>query len=126
MEIYVCNRNYFKESNTVKNAIVLAINTLYTRISSYEAQNISFSHIFNDPSVKYDKHGDFYTLKSQKSNMQLRILYSYMIIDGRAIILIADFFIKKKNSKEYIRQFDSVNHIDPMVAYSNAYPLERQ
>jgi len=120
MEIYVYSKNYFKESATVRNAILTAVGMLYERISSYEAQNIQFGRIFNDPSVKSDKHGDFYTIKTQKSSMQLRILYSYIIIDGRPVIIIADFHIKKKNNKEYIRQFDSANNLDPMFAFSRS------
>ena len=87
----------------------------------YEAQNISFEKIYNDDIVKYDKHGKFYTYKSQKLNVQLRILYSYLIINDTPIILIADFYVKKKNKKDYIKKFDYINTVDPNEIISNAF-----
>ena len=108
MKICISCKDYFKESVEVRKAIISGVNALYARICSYEEQNISFDRIFNDDKVKYDKHGQFYTFKFQKSNMQLRILYAYLIIDGVPVVLVADFFVKKRNSKEYIDRFDSV------------------
>lgn len=121
MEIYVYKKNYFKESNEIQTAIVKSIIELYKRIKMYEIQNIDFEKIYNDDNVKYDKHGNFYTYKSQKLNVQLRILYSYLIINDTPIILIADFYIKKKNKKDYIRKFDYINTVDPNKIISNAF-----
>lgn len=121
MDIYVCNKNYFKESKEVQTAILKSMQDLYKRISTYEAQNIAFEKIYNDDNVKYDKHGKFYTYKSQKSNVQLRILYSYLIINDIPIIVVADFYIKKKNKKDYIRKFDYINTIDPNEVANKAF-----
>lgn len=124
MEMYVYKKDYFKESKEVQTAIVKSMTDLYKRIKMYEVQKIDFDKIYNDDNVKYDKHGRFYTYKSQKSNVQLRILYSYMIVDNTPTILIADFFIKKKSKKDYIKKFDYVNDIDPYQIYADALFLK--
>lgn len=121
MDVYVCNKDYFKESKEVQTAILKSMQDLYKRINMYESQNITFEKIYNDDNVKYDKHGKFYTYKSQKSNVQLRILYSYLIINDVEVILIADFYIKKKNKKDYIRKFDYINTVDPYEVINNAF-----
>lgn len=120
MNICVSCKNYFKESKEVQKAIVCGIESLYERIQKYEEQNVAFNQIFNDDKVKYDKHGQFYTFKFQKSNMQIRVLYSYIIVDSVPIVIVADFFIKKRNSKEYIGRFDSLNTIDPLDLYKQS------
>ncbi|MBQ8767725.1 MAG: hypothetical protein IJZ16_13090 [Clostridia bacterium] len=117
MNICVSCKDYFKESKEVQKAIVSGVETLYGRIQNYEEQNIDFNQIFNDDKVKYDKHGQFYTFKFQKSNMQLRVLYSYIIVDCIPVVIVADFFIKKRNSKDYIYKFDSVNKANPLDLY---------
>lgn len=117
MNICVSCKDYFKESKEVQKAIVSGVETLYGRIQNYEEQNIDFNRIFNDDKVKYDKHGQFYTFKFQKSNMQLRVLYSYLIVDCVPVLVIADFFVKKRNSKDYIDKFDSVNKVNPLDLY---------
>lgn len=119
MELYAC-KNYFRESKELQRAIVSASQTLYDRIRSYEKQNVEFSRIYNDDKVKYDKHGDFYTYKTQKQNMQIRILYAYVLIDAVAVIIIADFAVKKKNNKDYIKRFDAMNNTNPMDVYANS------
>ena len=57
MEMYICKKDYFKESKEVQTAIVKSMNDLYKRIKMYEVQNIDFDKIYNDDNVKYDKHG---------------------------------------------------------------------
>ena len=120
--MYICMscKDYFKESKEVQKAIVSGVETLYGRIQNYENQNIEFNMIFNDDKVKYDKHGQFYTFKFQKSNMQLRVLYAYIVIDCIPVIVVADFFIKKRNSKNYIDRFDSVNKANPLDLYNKS------
>lgn len=120
MNICVSCKDYFKESKEVQKAIVSGVETLYGRIQNYEEQNIGFERIFNDDKVKYDKHGQFYTFKFQKSNMQLRVLYSYLIVDCVPVLVIADFFVKKRNSKDYIDKFDSVNKVNPLDLYAKS------
>ena len=117
MKSCISCKDYFKESVEVRNAIISGVNALYARICSYEQQNISFDRIFNDDKVKYDKHGQFYTFKFQKSNMQLRILYAYLIIDGVPVVLVADFFVKKRNTKDYIGRFEAVCDKSPEELY---------
>lgn len=109
MKIYVYKKDYNKESKEVNTAILDSIDMLYERIRMYEQQGITFNRIFNDDKVKYDKHGEFFTFKCHKSNIQLRILYSYSIENGEPIFLVADYFIKKKNKKDYIKRFDCAN-----------------
>lgn len=96
---------------------------LYERIKMYENQGISFNRIFNDDKVKYDKHGKFFTFKNQKSNMQLRILYSYFVEDNEAVFLVADYFIKKKNKKDYIKKFDAANKWEPFDMLNRAFSI---
>lgn len=120
MNICVSCKDYFKESKEVQKAIVSGVETLYGRIQNYENQKVEFNMIFNDDKVKYDKHGQFYTFKFQKSNMQLRVLYSYLIIDCVPIVVVADFFVKKRNSKDYIDKFDSLNKVNPLDLYTKS------
>ena len=123
MKLYICKKDYIKESREVKEAIRSSIDMLYERIRMYENQGVSFNRIFNDDKVKYDKHGKFFTFKNQKSNMQLRILYSYFIDDNEAVFLIADYFIKKKNKKDYIKKFDAANKWEPFDMLNRAYSI---
>lgn len=118
MEICVYKKDYFKESIEIQKAIVLAMENLYERIRLHETQNTPFERIFNDDKVKYDKHGKFYTFKCQKSNVQLRILYAYFLLNGKPILVIADYITKKKNNKNYIKQFDEANSWEPYNIYS--------
>lgn len=118
MEICVYKKDYFKESNEIQKAIILAMENLYERIRLHETQNTPFERIFNDDKVKYDKHGKFYTFKCQKSNVQLRILYAYLLLNGEPILVIADYITKKKNNKNYIKQFDEANSWEPYNIYS--------
>lgn len=120
MDVCISCKDYFKESKEVQKAIVSGAETLYGRIQNYEEQNVDFNRIFNDDKVKYDKHGQFYTFKFQKSNMQLRVLYSYLIVDCVPVLVIADFFVKKRNSKDYIDKFDSVNKVNPLDLYAKS------
>ena len=120
MDICVYKKGYFKETNEVQKAINCAIVDLYGRITSYEKQQVPFGKIFNDDRVKYDKHGDFYTFKYQKSNLQLRILYAYIFVDGVPVIIVADFVIKKKNNKNYIRQFETARSWNPYMVYGGS------
>jgi hypothetical protein len=120
MNICVSCKGYFKESKEVQKAIVSGVEILYGRIQNYEEQNIGFERIFNDDKVKYDKHGQFYTFKFQKSNMQLRVLYSYLIVDCVPVLVIADFFVKKRNSKDYIDKFDSLSKVNPLDLYAKS------
>jgi len=119
MKKIIMSKKYNKESAEVKKAILKSIDELYDRIRLYENQGIDFNHIFNDDKVKYDKHGEFFTYKCKKANSQLRILYAYMIIDGEPVFLIADFCVKKRNNKKYIKQFDNLNDCDPRKMISS-------
>lgn len=123
MKLYICKKDYIKESREVKEAIRSSIDMLYERIKMYENQGVSFNRIFNDDKVKYDKHGKFFTFKNQKSNMQFRILYSYFIDDNEAVILIADYYIKKKNKKDYIKKFDTANKWEPFDMLNRAFSI---
>lgn len=116
MELYA-GREYNRASKDLQKALISASASLYERIKAYEAQNISFENIYNDDKVKYDKHGQFYTYKAKKQNLQIRMLYAYIFINGTAVIIIADFTVKKKNNKDYIKEFDSMNTADPVSLY---------
>ena len=123
MKLYICKKDYIKEPREVKEAIRSSIDMFYERIRMYEKQGVAFDRIFNDNKVKYDKHGKFFTLKAQKLNMQLRILYSYLVYDNEPVFLIADYFIKKRNKKDYIMKFDVVNSWEPFEILNNAYSI---
>lgn len=119
MELYV-GKEYFRASKELQKALVDASTVLYERIRAYESQNITFEKIYNDDKVKYDKHGQFYTYKTRKQNLQIRLLYAYIIVDGVSVIIIADFTVKKKNNKEYIKSFDAMNQTDPISVYAGS------
>ena len=124
MKLYIGKKDFKKESREVQVAIVHAANVLYERIKIYENQGVSFQLIFNDDKVKYDKHGEFFTFKCQKSKVQLRILYTYLIYNQEPIMLIADYFVKKKNNKNYIKKFDYVNKWDPMCVLKSSFNVD--
>ncbi len=109
MRLYIYDKEFFKANSDVKKAILYAVSTVYTRIKEYEKQNIPFERIFNDEKLKYDKHGEFFTYKQSAYNFQLRILYTYLKVDGDDAIILGDFMLKKKNNKQYIRGFDWAN-----------------
>lgn len=110
MKILVHKKAFFKEAIEVKNAIISAIYDLYDRINLYQHQGVEFCKIFNDERVKYDKHGDeLFTYKCQKSNIQIRILYCYKVVNNVPVFIVVDYVIKKKNNKQYIRSFDRYN-----------------
>ena len=123
MKIYVIKKDFNKESKEVRKAIMNSMEVLFNRITEYEKQGVCFERIFNDDKIKYDKHGKFFTFKSQKSNMQLRILYSYMLVDDGPIFLIADYHVKKKNKKDYIKKFDVVNNLEPFELLNTAFSI---
>lgn len=120
MKIYVSSKRFFKEAKEVQKAIIDSIPSLYIRIKEYENQNIPFEQIFNDDKVKYDQQGQFYTYKCQKATLQLRILYSYLSDEDGAIILIENYVNKKKNNKEYIKQFEYAKKLDPREVLAGA------
>lgn len=124
MKIYTSKKDFFKETKEVQKAVVDAIDDLYKRILAYERENIDFEKIFNDDKVKYDKHGQFYIFKAQKCSMQIRILYSFFYtMDGSPTFLIADYAIKKKNNKDYIRKFEWIDKKDVSYLLNFAKPI---
>ena len=125
MNICISTKQYVKESRDTQKAILAAVIELYRRIQLYEAQGTNFEKIFNDDQVKYDQHGEFFTFKCQKNHLQLRILYAYVKIDGIPTIVVGDYFIKKKNNKDYIRRFEVFNRAEPMVIYRQSYYQEQ-
>ncbi len=125
INICIGTKRYMKESRDTQRAILAAVIELYRRIQLYESQNISFSKIFNDDQVKYDQHGEFFTFKCQKNHLQLRILYAYLMVDDIPTIIVADYFIKKKNNKNYIKQFEALNCANPFSVYKQSYYTEK-
>ena len=121
MEIYAATKNYRKEEKSVQNAILSGLQQLAERIQLYESQGIEFHKIYNDDIVKYDQHGQFFTYKCHKGRMQMRILYAYVWVKERPVILVVDYFLKKKPKKDYIKWFDNWNELDPIKEYENSY-----
>ncbi len=125
MDIYVYKKEFFRESPDVRATIVLAAEALYGKIAVYESHDIPFGKIFNDDHVKYDKNGDFYTFKFSRSNIQLRLLYTYLIIEGNSVMLIADYAIKKKNNKNYIKQFEYAKTLNAIEVFEQSKMVKR-
>lgn len=123
MKQYILKKDYNKESREIQKAIMSSMEVLLRRIKEYEKQGVCFNRIFNDDKIKYDKHGKFFTYKSQKSNMQLRILYSYLSIGDEPVFLIADYHVKKKDKKDYIKKFDFVNNWEPFELLNTAFSI---
>lgn len=105
MDIYIYNNRLKKESNDIQRAITNSMNNLSRRIEAYRENGVSFENIYNDDKVKYDKHGNLYTFKDQKNNVQIRLLYSYTTINNKPALIIVDYYVKKKNNKQYINMF---------------------
>lgn len=125
MRIYVHSKRFFKESKETQKTIIDAMHALYARIHDYEKMGNAFEQIFNDDKVKYDQQGQFFVYKSARGNLQLRILYAYFCDDTRgALLLIEDYFIKKKNNKEYLRQFEYAKTIDSKQCLAEAKVYE--
>ena len=124
MKIYIYSKKYNKETKDTRNSILAALYALYDRIYDYEKHGTSFEQIFNDDKVKYDQQGSFYVYKSARNNLQLRILYSYFFEKEEAILLLMDYHIKKKNNKDYIREFEYAKELDLKQVFQEARMLE--
>ena len=124
IKICISTKQYIRESKDTQKTILAAAVELYRRIRIYEEQNINFERIFNDDQVKYDQHGSFFTFKCQKNHLQLRILYAYLIAEGIPTIVVADYFIKKKNNKNYIKRFEALNQAEPWKIYEQSCHME--
>lgn len=120
MKIYIHCKRFFKESPETQTSILDAISCLYQRIHEYEIHNIAFSRIFNDETTKYDQFNHFFVYKSHRGRLQLRILYTYFYEDNVPIILIQDYAVKKKNNKEYIKQFSYAKMLDSKECFKAA------
>lgn len=112
-----CNRKFKKQNTDIKKEIISAAERLGSKIINYADSGISFVNIYNDPSVKYDKHGDCYTYKHHGRNKtQIRLLYACYQTEESTTIIIIDFFEKRRssqsNQKEHIVLFDSYNKIN--------------
>ena len=123
MKLYILKKGYNRENIEIQRAVMSSMELLLERITGYEKQGVCFERIFNDDKIKYDKHGKFFTFKSQKSNIQLRILYSYMLIGQEPVFLIADYYVKKKKKKDYIKKFDIANNWEPFELINKAYSI---
>ena len=121
MKIYVHSKRFFRESKETQKTILDAMNALYDRIHDYEKVGTAFEQIFNDDKVKYDQQGQFFVYKSARGNLQLRILYAYF---GDGVLLIEDQFIKKKNNKEYLRQFEYAKALEAAKCLEEAKLVE--
>ena len=123
MKIYVHSRRFFRESRETQKTILDAMHALYDRIRDYEKAGTTFEQIFNDDKVKYDQQGQFFVYKSARGNLQLRILYAYF---SEGVLLIEDVFIKKKNNKEYLRQFEYAKDLDAAKCLQQAQLVESE
>lgn len=121
MRIYVHSKRFFRESKETQKTILDAMHALYDRIHDYEKVGTAFEQIFNDDKVKYDQQGQFFVYKSARGNLQLRILYAYF---GDGVLLIEDQFIKKKNNKEYLRQFEYAKALEASMCLEEAKLVE--
>lgn len=127
MRIYINDATSLKKEEVyTKRAIMLSIKHLIRLIEKVNEEKIPFDKIFNNEKLKYDKHGDFYTFKDHKQQIQIRLLYSYIPINNQPHIIIADYHIKKRTNKKYIEQFDKYNNINPIDIYnqSSEYIIE--
>lgn len=121
MKMYVYKyKDFIKETCEVQKAITRAVCNLYERIKIYEEQNISFENIVNDDHIKYDQYGKFYAYKFKSLNFQLRILYSYIVINETPVVIVRDFYVKKKNNKKYINEFQFAKTLDPYAIYESS------
>ncbi len=122
MNMLVYKKDYFKATSEVQQGIKTAICNLYNKIESYEKNNhISFDKIFNDDHVKYDQYGKyFFAVKYKVRTMQFRILYTYLIIEGSPVIVVVDYVLKQRNTKEYIKKFETIKNADPYQIYAKS------
>lgn len=120
MEMYVYNTDYFKSSSELQNSIKNAVKNIFERISQYEQQGVAFDKVFNDDKLKYDQYGDFYTYKYSRNTLQLRVLYTYLIVNSVSVIVVVDFYVKKKNNKKYIKKFELIKDENPKLIYEKS------
>jgi len=52
--------------------------------------------------------------------MQLRILYAYIFVKDVPTIIVTDFFIKKKNNKQYIKMFEYAKNLNSYEVFENS------
>ena len=110
-KIQIKNNRYDKSSQTLQREINGALEKLIFLISEKENYGENFEHIFNNPAIKYDIFpNNFYTFKYHcNDSAQLRLLYRFVRqSDNSFVIELHDFYHKKKNNKQYIKQFESI------------------
>ena len=115
--INLCEKKIKKESMDFQRNFIQSITELGRKIiSKYEINGENFNNIFNDNSIKYDKHGnDFWVYKSHgKNNSQMRILYSCIQDSEYTYIFVIDYMEKRKGNmgrcvKDHIQKFSKYN-----------------
>jgi len=108
ISIQVANscKTYFKCERTIKQSINKSLDTLKTRIRSYEESGTQFGKIFNDETVKYDVYkNNLYAFKARDNKLQIRLLYTVEITTTGLTIILIDFALKKTSDKSYITKF---------------------
>lgn len=97
-----------KFSPCERREILKAFQKLYQLIETEEASGCSFETLFNNAQIKYDIFGsNFFTFKSQgRDRSQIRILYKFRReSNGEFHLELHRVFIKRRDSKEYIKDF---------------------
>ena len=121
---YVSCKDYAKEKPEVKKSIQKAMTRLAERILTYYQQGVTFNKIFNDDMTKYDKHGEFYTFKAHDiGNTQLRILYACITYKDEIKIVVATYYVKRTNTKEYITHFSRYKNYTAEQILQNAVSM---
>lgn len=75
----------------------------------YVGRNIPLNQVFNDDVLIHDiikaPTQDYYVFKTEVNNLQIRILYT---VDAANHIIIVSHFLKKKNAKSYLYEFQRI------------------
>lgn len=108
ISIIINNKKFHKENEKTKEAINKALNKLCETIMQFESEGTPFERIFNNEALKYDIfENNFYTYKFRYAdNTQLRILYHFVRKDGKIIIELHQYAVKRRTNKNYIDSFE--------------------
>ena len=107
--ILIYDNKFSKHHPSTISVLDKALNKLEHRINMYVGRNVPLNQVFNDDVLIHDiikaPTQDYYVFKTEVNNLQIRILYT---VDATNHIIIVSHFLKKKNAKSYLYEFQRI------------------